>query len=523
MGKSSRIKNTFINFISGICGQLFAVVVRFVTRTVFIYTLGKSFLGINGLFSDILSMLSLTELGIDTAINFKLYKPLAERDEARVRVLMKFYETAYRVVGATILVLGLCLVPALPFLIKDYDSIEGLGVNPVLIFLIYLAQSVFSYLFWASRGAIVRADQKGYLLDIAGFVLDLVKNITQIIILVVFCNFIAYSVIALLFTVIQIFVNAKIAKHYYPYAFEKTKDRMGFAEVKDTFKDLGSLVVYKVNGVILKATDNIVLSSFIGLAIVGIYSNYLIIYTTITNMVGSIYRASTASIGNLYASEGLEKNYSFFQTMNFLTAMLYGTACVGVGVVANELIYCWIGDGYLLAQPFPILVGIEILFVGLKTNLGNIRNTTGAFRQMWFRPIISVVVNLVVSIALVQKLGIYGVIIGTLIADFSTNLLLDPYILHKYSFKNYRSVWVYYRRNIGYLLLLVLIGAFDYLLCGAILPNITWFSVIVHVIICGLSVPAVFLLVYRKRPETKYLLNIIKGFATRICGRKHSK
>ena len=159
----NRTQNAVSNIITGIGGQMLTIVLKFVTRTIFIHTLGTRYLGVNGLFDDILSMLSLTELGIDTAINFKLYKPLAEHDEKRVRVLMKFYKEAYFFIGICVLVLGLGMIPLFPYLIKDYDKLETLGINAALVFVIYLFRSVTSYLFFASRSAIVKADQKTYL------------------------------------------------------------------------------------------------------------------------------------------------------------------------------------------------------------------------------------------------------------------------------------------------------------------------------------------------------------------------
>ena len=130
--QTSRTQNSIYNIVTGVSGQILATVLKFVVRTVFIHTLGKTYLGINGLFSDILTMLSLTELGFDTAINFKMYKPLAEKDVKRVRVLLKFYKTVYRIVGTVILILGICLIPLLPHLIKDYDSMSAAIMDNIL-------------------------------------------------------------------------------------------------------------------------------------------------------------------------------------------------------------------------------------------------------------------------------------------------------------------------------------------------------------------------------------------------------
>lgn len=508
MKKATRVKNSILNVITGLSGQMFVLLLKFVTRTVFISVLGKSFLGINGLFSDILSMLSLTELGLDTAINFKLYKPLAEGDWQRVRILMKFYRNAYHVVGLTILGLGICLIPLLPFVINDYDSLEGLGINAAMIFFLYLMQSVSSYLFFASRSAIVKADQREYILNFAGYAVTLTTNIAQILILVFLQDFILYTVVVVAFNILQNLINAMIAKRCYPQAFSKTDDKISRAEVKEIFGDLGALFIYKINSVVLKATDNIVLSSFIGLAIVGVYSNYLMFYTGIKNLLGRFYNAVKASMGNLFAVAEMEKRYLFFEVMNLISVILYGTAGVGVAVVADEVVQSWIGTEYVIAQPFAVLMGIEILFVGFKSNLGQIRNVTGTFRQMWFRPLLGIVINIVVSVLLVRPFGIYGVVIGTITADILTNFLVDPTVIHKYSFEGYRPVSVYYRKNLQYILVLAGTGVLNYGFCTAIFSGHGWWSVIFHALFCGVSVPLVFFLLFRKTPEFIYLLGI---------------
>lgn len=516
----SRTTNSILNFCAGIGGQLLTTVLRFVVRTVFIQTLGKSYLGINGLFSDILTMLSLTELGLDTAINFKLYKPLAEHDEKRVRVLMKFYRDAYRVVGCVILLLGLCVIPLLPFLIKEYDSLGELGINAVQIFLLYLANSVCSYLFFASRSAIVKADQKTYILTIADYGITVGSAVLQIVILLTTQNFILYTASNVAFAILRNLVNATIAKKQYAYAFQPENDRLSAAEIKDTFKDLGALFVYKVNGVVLKATDNMVLSSFIGLSIVGMYSNYLILYTTIRQFLVKAYTAVKASTGNLFAVSDVDVKYRFFEVMNFVSALLYGTACIGVAVVADELIETWLGADYVLPQPFALLMGIEIIFLGLKQNLGQMRNVSGAFRQGWWRPLMAIVINLGVSIAAVQKFGINGVLVGTVSADFLANFTFDPVIIHKYAFNNYRPVSEYYLRNLKYAIVLVVVGVADRFICTHFLVGCGWLSVVVHAAICGVSVPLVFVVVFHNRHEYRYLVAKLKPLKKRIMGKR---
>jgi len=519
MQKNSRTRNSILNISTSIGGQLLTTILKFVVRTVFIYTLGKQYLGINGLFADILTMLSLTELGFDTAINFKLYLPLATGDDKRVRVLMKFYKQAYRIIGVVIFALGLCIIPLLPVLIKDYDSLQYLGINAVFIFILHLLRSTTSYLFFAYRSAVMKADQKKYILDLADYVVTIATNVTQILILVFLKDFVLYTAALVIFIILQNLVNALISQHYYPQYFTKEEDKISKHEVKEMLKDCGALFVYKLNNVVVKATDNTVISAFLGLVAVGLYSNYLLFYTTIRSIFDKVYTAVKASMGNLFATETVEKKYKIFQVMNYLSVVLFGTAGIGVAVCADELLTVWVGSDYVIAKPFAILVGIEILFHGLKINLGQIRNVSGAFRQMWFRPVLGVIINLVASIALVNIIGIHGVILGTIIADVLTNFLVDPSVIHKYSFENYKPVSEYYRKNAVYLAVLVGVCLLDMLICNNIFTGHGWYSVIFHILVVIITVPGIFILLFRKTHENQYLLGIVK----RVMKRKKRK
>lgn len=516
---SSRTKNSVLNLMTSFGGQALTTLLKFITRTVFIQTLGKQYLGINGLFSDILTMLSLTELGIDTAINYQLFKPLAEHNDKRVRILMKFYKQAYRVIGIAILVLGLSLIPLLPYLIRDYDSLAVLGIDATLIFLLYLLQSVSSYLFFAYRSAAMKANQRKYILDIADYVVNIVMNIVQILILVFFKDFVLFTASYIMSNIVKNYVNAIIAQRDSPEFFIKEPDSLSKDEIFGLFKDCGALFVYKVNGVVLKATDNLVLSSFIGLSVVGIYSNYLLFYAAIRGFLNQIYNAVKASMGNLFAIGSIEKRYHFFRVMNLLTVIVYGTAAIGIAVCANELLTVWVGADYTFAQPLPILIGIELLFHGLKMNLGQIRNVSGAFRQMWYRPILGIIINVTVSICLVRPYGVYGVILGTISADILTNFLVDPRIIHKYSFENYRPVSDYYKLNLMYLTILCLMCAIELFVCGNIATGYGWFSVFLHILIIVITVPLVYLVLFRSSDECQYLFGLMGSIYKKIVSR----
>ena len=507
MGKTNRTKNSIINFVTGFGGYLITVFLHFFVRTVFIHTLGKEYLGINGLFTNILSMLSLAELGIGAAIVYRLYKPLAEKDAQRVRVLVKFYRLAYRCIGFAILILGLLFIPFLPVLIKDYESLSTLGINAVLLFLLFLSNTVSSYLFLAYRSTVVVADQKRYIVDLVNNSMQIARTILQIIVLYLFRNFIIYTLVAVVSSIAASIINGIIAKKKYPLYFQPEESSLSKTEIKEMLQDCGALFVYKVNAVVVKASDNLVLSAFIGLAAVGLYSNYLLIYRTCRTLINKVFVAFRASMGDLFATENLESKYRFFRIANFLSAFLFGTAGVGVAVCANEVVETWLGSGYVLAQPVPILIAIELFFAGIVVCLGQVRGVSGVFRQAWYRPLLGIIVNIVVSVVLVQFWGISGVIIGTITSYVLTNFLIEPALIYKYAFNNVRPLSEYYKANLMYLLVCAAVATADLFICSHVFVGHGWFSVIVHVLITGLSVPSAFLVLFWKTEECRYLVN----------------
>lgn len=496
-----------LNFMSGMGSQFVTLFMRFIVRTIFIYTLGKEFLGIDGLFSNIISMLSLTELGFGTAITYKLYKPIAEKNEQRIRVLIKFYKKVYIVIGTLILLLGLVLIPFLPILIKDYSQLQQLHINVPLLFLIYLMQSVSTYWFFAYTTIIITASQKSYILYSITIFNDIVKSSIQILILLVWKDFLLYVLAVVGYNFIGGWVNALLAKRLFPYAFMKEQESISRNEIKDLIKDCGALFLSKMNGVTLKVCDNFVLSSFIGITIVGVYSNYVLLLTASGGIISKFYRSMSASMGNLFATSNVQKSYHFFETLNFSTILLYGTFCSIVVLIFDDFIRLWLGEVFVIPQPCALLMGIEMLISGFKYNYGQVRSSTGAFRQKWFRPVMGVIINVVVSILLVKPFGICGVLVGTIVADVCTVLAVDPYVIHKYSFKAYTSVWTYYRKNLVYIMLLSATIFVDFCLCQSIKTGFLILDIVVHGIVCLASVPLVFLIVYRKTDHVIYIMN----------------
>lgn len=520
IGNKSRTTNTVLNFVSSLGGQFLTILLQFIVRTVFIQTLGRSYLGISGLFSNILSMLSLAEMGIGNAILFKMYKPIAEDDHRRISILMAFYKKVYRYIGLVVVILGVCLIPLLPFLVKGYSSLAELHINAVFIYILYLIETASSYFFFAYKSAIIKADQKAYLVTLVQYFTTTLASILQIICLYVYSNFTVFVFILIARTIGQNILTAMLANRLYPYIVDKPEGEISKQESLSIFKDCGALFLFKLNQVVIKATDNIVISAVIGLEMVGLYSNYYILYTTVNTFFNRVFDSVVHSLGNLHVESETKHEYDIYEAANFVTAILGGTAGVGIYVVADELVSTWIGPDWILATPFSLLMGIETFTLAFRKVIGRYRNSMGLFQQAKWRPLAGMLINLIVSIILANTWGICGVLVGTIVADWATYMWFDPLIIHKYGFNGKYHVRRYYYKFLKYFVITCAIGFMNSHICSQLLIGHGWISVISHSVLCAVTVPGILLILHCRTTEGKYLIKVLKRYFNRFVNTK---
>ena len=505
----TRTENSTKNMVTGLINQLLILVFRFVTRTVFIYTLGEQYLGINGLFTNILTLLSLTDLGIGTALVFSLYKPIADKDIKRQNIIIHYLKKVYFLIGLIIIAFSLILMPFLPNIIKE----EVNFINLNIVFLIYVFQTASTYLFFASNSEFLNANQKNYVVNKISNIITIISNLVQILILILFKNFYLYIITVVIFGIIQSGIIAIKARKMYPFIKEKPEETLTKEEKKGIFKDCGSLLIYRTNYVVLTATDNVLISKFLGLAVVGLYSNYLLIVNSIINVLSTFFNAISAGIGNLHANEEIDKEYFIFRLVNILTVTLFGIFSVGIYCLANDFITIWIGEKFILSQGFVIILSINLYIEGLRKFLSSYRSSYGLFRNAKFMPLFGMIVNIVVSIILIQKIGIIGALLGTLISNLVSFMWYDPYIIHKKSLN--KSVKQYYFKNIIYLIYFIIMGYLCSLLCDLIVIN-GILGFVIHGLIC-VFVPLIIISIYYYNSEYgSYLKYLIKKILKRV-------
>ena len=448
--EESRTQNTIRNVRTGAVVQLINKLMAFVVRTVFIKMLNSEYLGVNGLFTNILTMLSFTELGIGTAIIFNMYKPVAENDKEKIKSLMKLYKKAYTIIGIIIFLLGLCVIPFMRYMIKEVPNIKE---NIIVIYLLFLIDTSVSY-FFTYKKSLILAHQKQSIINNIDSIFYLIRSLLVIIFLVITKNYIVYLVIQVLGTFIENIVLAKKSDKLYPYLKEKNVKQLDKSVSKNILNNVKSLVVYQFGVVIMSGTDNILISSIVNVNTVGLCSNYTMIVNSIKSIITSALSGVTASVGNLNAIGDSKQKEKVFYQLTFVNYIIYSFCALAFMLLLNPFIQLWLGDSYILSISVPIALAVSFFIDGLRAPGYTYRTTLGLFEKGKITPYIGAITNIFVSILLGRLLGVAGIFIATSIAQLISYSWIDPFLIHKYEFKT--SVKRYFKKYINYILAFIL-------------------------------------------------------------------
>jgi O-antigen/teichoic acid export membrane protein len=496
-----RTKNSAINIGFGISGQVVSSLLNFVARTIFIKILGAEYLGLNGLFSDILSVLSLAELGIANAITFSLYKPISEQDEEKVSAIVNLYGTAYRAVGIFIAVVGCSLIPFLSLIIKDQTNISNIS----FIYLLYLLNTVVTY-FFSYKRSIITAHQKNYICTIYNNVFLVLQHVLMIVVLIFTKDFILYLWVQISFSFLTNFAISLKADKLYPYLKANRKLKLEKAERKKIFKNIKAMFMHKIGGTVLNSTDNIIISSFIGIITVGIYSNYRLIISIINKFSLLIFDSILASVGNLGAKGDNIKLFKIYKSLNLVAAFVYSICAVCLIVMFNPFIELWAGKSYVFDFPVVLMIVLNFYLTGMRKCTLMFRDALGLFWKDRYKPIAEAVINLIISLILVQYMGITGVLIGTFISTISTSLWIEPYVLYKYGFN--QSLSHYFKCFTQYSIITIASAALSYYMCN-LLTGLNLLTLISKFVLCIIITSFLYYITFLQTQEFKELINIV--------------
>lgn len=497
MRSKQAVKNSFI----GISSQIITMLVAFITRKLFVYYLGIEILGINGVILNLLNMLSLAELGVGTAITYNLYRPLINNDEDTVCALMNLYGNVYKIIGTCILFIGIIIMFLLEFIIKE----STININFIRVaYIIQLISIVFTY-FLAYKRTLIYANQKEYIITIYDTLINVIFSIIRIILLVAFKSYILYLIVQIIQTIISNILISNKCNEMYPYIKEKNK--FSYKNKNKLFMDTKNVLFGKIAGYVYASTDNLVISTFIGVKYVGLLSNYTFISSAVKSIIGSLINPIQPIIGN-YLNDISDKNntINILNCYTFIRYILANICIVPLIVLMNPFIQIWIGKEYIMSINIVIIISIDLFISIVHGPVGEYINGLGLFKYEKYVSILGAIINLSTSIILAKYIGIEGVLIGTVISQMFF-WMGRSYIVFKYYFKSISiQYWI---RNISYIIVITIQIIIVNLIGKPILeePNILKIILVgaISVIICVLSN----LIAYRKTTEYSYIRSMI--------------
>lgn len=470
--------------------QIVMLILSFLSRTVFIWVFGVEYLGLNGIFSDLLGMLSLTDLGLNSAMVYSFYKPLAERDYQKVAALVAFYRKIYLKIAMAVLFLGLCLIPFLPYIIHTNQVINHLNIY----YLFSLSNVVASYLF-VYKTAILTADQKNYIIVRINIVVNIIKVLVQIVTMLLFANYILYLALDLCGNLTSNLIASKYTVKKYP--FLQKKEPLSNADKKNIRNTIFSGFLYKVSSVLLNATDNLLISILVSTAAVGYYSNYLMIQSKITLFYSMIFTSAIASIGNLMVQAAVERRYQIFQmeqTVSFIACFVFIPCYI---LLINDFISLWLGASFLFDKVIVFAIGLNMYLGCVLQPLWSYREATGLYRRTKYVMLVCAFLNMILSIILGKIWGVFGILLASAIARVSTYVWYEPRILFKeYFHEDAKKYYIELARESIYIITLVYLLN---LLCDMCSIE-TWFQWgIKAIVLSGLCLLIGILLHYRSK------------------------
>ena len=501
--KKSRTKNSMYNVASSVFTNIFSILIGLVARNIFINILGSEYLGLNGLFTNVISMLGIVELGIGSAIIYNLYKPIANNDVDTIKSLMKFYKTSYHIIGFVVLLIGLLLIPFLPFIVGEVS----LDVNINLIYFLFLIEIVFSY-FLSYKRSLLNADQKNYFIQIIHLFYLLLLNFLQLLFLYYTKNFYLYLIIKIIMRVVENLVITIVVNYLYPFINENNVKPLDKYIHADIFKKVRALFLHQIGSFIINGTDNIIISRFLGLVTVGLYSNYYLIINSVQSVTKQIIDATTPSVGNLLVTESKDKQFLVFDRMRFLNFWIAVFSSTCIFVIMQPFIVLWIGKKYLLSMVVLFVLTLNMYQKTSRYTYGSFKTAAGIFYEDRFVPIIESILNIMFSVLLVRKIGLAGVFIGTILSGLSLWCYSYPKYVYKKLFD--RSYFNYICETLYFIILfLIILFTTYYISCLFDFHNLV-IKFLSNTIICLIIPNIVLLLIFFRDKRFKYFCGLFK-------------
>ncbi len=508
-----RIKSSIKNSIYGILSMVILSVLGFVSTKVLVSTLGIEYNGLNGVFTNIITILSITELGLGGAITYNLYKPIVDKNYSKIASIMHFYKIAYRIIGITIMTLSLIVCTFVPIFLKD-TTFDNNYIR--FIFLLFAINTSFSYFFSYNRN-LFYAYQENYYVVIIDFIFKTIRILAQIFVLYVTKNYVLFLVINIFFTLLANFIIHIIANKKYDKVFDiKIKGNYDKNISKEIFSSVKSLSIVQLLSTSINFTDNLIISSFVSIISSGLYANYSLLFSQITKIITTIFNSIGASIGNLVAENDTNKKQIVFVNLEYISYFIALFCSLCFYFLTEPFITWWLGSKYLLST-FVLIVLVINFYINVNRQVINyFLSASGLFKKMIFPLTIESITNIVISIVLAIKMGIVGVFIGTLVSSIISWIITSK-IIYNY---NDMKVSKYYLRQVKFIILTIIMIFIISIIFNGFLPSNSILKmgyIVIICFICSLILTSVIIYLVKEIDYIKQLLLKIIKKGERAC------
>lgn len=492
------IKNMYI----GVSTQVIIAILGFVSRKVFLDSLGLTYLGINGLLTNVLAMLALVESGIGAGIVYSLYKPLAVQDRPKIIALIQLYKRAYAVLAGIIFIISLIFYPFLGHLLKEHD----VGMTITIAYFLFVAKNVIAYLN-AHKVSLITADQKEYVIMRVNFLFQLLGYAGKIVILLWTKDYLLYLIVEVGLFLIQTLINGNIVNKRYPYIKTKIRYSLDEIERKQLITNIKALFLHTISGFCVTSTDNLLISAFIGVMVVGIYSNYTMIIGQLGTILAPLLDGFSSSVGNLIALENKEKRYNIFRITYFLNFWIYSVGVIFLYCMLEPFINWWLGSGYLLDSLTYNLILVNFYVTGMRASILIFKVKGGLFVQDQYFTLLEAGVNLIASCLLAMYIGLPGIFLGTLISTLTTVFWNSPRLVYKHLFD--KKVFSYFKTYTFYACLTIGTGILTVWLADLMVRDQTFVSLVARGCISAFVPCLVYSVLFYKTNEFIYIKDVV--------------
>ncbi len=496
---SSRTQKSVRNIAFSIGYQFVTLISNFLIKTVLIKNLGIQYTGVSALFTDILAVLSVAELGFSTAVSYALYRPLYEKDDVQIAKLMRLYQKIYRIVFSAVVAAGIVCLIFLKYIVKDVPDIKE---NIHVIFIFFILKTGVSYLF-VYKATLIEANQEKHIVSAIGMVVCILTAISETVAIAVFKSYIGYLAVMVTMVIVQNVIISSVANHRYPMLKNECSESLSLYERKEIFKNVRALAIYKISGALQRGVDSVIISAMLGTSLVGFLSYYKMIVNNVDSLFGQVFEAIKPSVGNLAASENSERQYTVFKKMCFLSFAIGNFIAVSLITLMNPFIALWLGSKYLLGMNVVIMLAADIYIITMVRPYESFRNANALFVQGKYRPAVMVILNIVLSIGLANKWGLTGVLFATVAARLLTHVWYDPWLIYRKVF--YKPFSQYIKMKIFYLLTVTVNCVLVYAICNIISFSNQWVEFCLKALLCVLIPNLVLIALYHNNSEFKAL------------------